>query len=35
MLAPGEERRTSLRLSLHGGAEGLAGARERIARCTA
>jgi hypothetical protein len=34
-LAPGEERRTSLRVTLHGDAAGLAGARERIARCTA
>jgi len=34
-LAPGEERRTSLRITLHGDADGLAGARERIAACTA
>ena len=35
LLAPGEERRTSLRLTLHGDAGGLAGARERVALCTA
>jgi hypothetical protein len=34
-LAPGEERRTRLRITLHSDAEGLAGARERIAACTA
>ena len=33
VLAPGEERRTSLRLSLHDSAEGLAAVRERIAAC--
>jgi hypothetical protein len=33
ILAPGEERRTTLRVTLHGDAGGLAGARERIARC--
>jgi hypothetical protein len=33
VLAPGEERRTSLRLSLHNTAEGLAAARRRIAAC--
>ena len=32
-LVPGELRRTSLRIALHDDAEGLAGARERIARC--
>ena len=33
ILAPGEERRTSLRITLHGDAGGLGAARERIARC--
>jgi hypothetical protein len=34
-LAPGEERRTRLRITLHNDGEGLAGARERIAACIA
>jgi Domain of unknown function (DUF4432) len=34
VLAPGEERRTSLCLSLHNTPEGLTAARERIAACT-
>ena len=33
ILEPGEERRTSLRITLHDTAEGLAAARERIAAC--
>ena len=35
ILAPGEERRTSLRITLHNDAAGLAAARERIAACRA
>jgi Domain of unknown function (DUF4432) len=35
LLAPGEERRTCLRLTLHGHADGLAGARQRVAACMA
>ena len=34
ILAPGEERRTSLRIALHNDANGLAAARKRIAACT-
>jgi hypothetical protein len=34
ILEPGEERRTSLRLTLHDTAEGLQAARERISACT-
>ena len=33
-LAPGEERRTRLRLTLHNTAEALTATRERIAACT-
>ena len=35
ILEPGEERRTTLRITLHNDAAGLAAARERIAACVA